>query len=138
MNKVIILGNLTRDPETRSSQTGTTICRFGLAHNKRYKTASGEQREDVLFVDVVAFAKKAEVIQRYLKKGARVIVEGELHLDQWEDKTSGEKKSRHTIQLSDFTFVDRASDAGAAPADARLSSIARATEPGNGDDDIPF
>jgi single-strand DNA-binding protein len=103
-NKVILLGNLTRDPEVRYTPKGSAVCDLGLAVNRAYTLDSGEKREEVTFVDVVLWARLAEIAGEYLKKGRPVFIEGRLQLDTWDDKTSGQKRSKlrvigETMQL---------------------------------------
>jgi single-strand DNA-binding protein len=105
-NKVILAGNLTRDPELRYTPKGTAVAKLGLAINRSWKDESGAQKEEVTFVDVDAFGKQAEVISQYLKKGRPVLIEGRLKLDQWEDKQTNQKKSRLTVVLEGFQFLD--------------------------------
>ena len=106
-NKVILAGNLTRDPEMRYTPGGTAIAKFGLAVNRKWKDSqSGEMREEVTFVDVDAFGKAAETIGNFLKKGRPVLVEGRLKLDQWDDKQTQQKRSRLGVVLESFTFLD--------------------------------
>jgi len=105
-NKVILAGNLTRDPELRYTPSGTAIAKFGLALNRKWKDSqSGEMREEVTFVDVDAFGKQAELIGQYLKKGQPLLVEGRLKMDSWEDKQTQQKKSRLGIVLEGMTFL---------------------------------
>lgn len=106
-NKVILIGNLTRDPELRYTPQGTAIARFTLAMNRNWKTDTGEQREETTFVDVDAFGRRAEVICQYLKKGKQFMVEGRLKQDSWEDKQTGQKRSKLGVVLEGFTFIDR-------------------------------
>lgn len=106
-NKVILLGNLTRDPEMRTTAGGTPICKFGVATTRVTRGADGESREEVVFVDVDAFGKQAEVIGRYFAKGRPIFIEGRLRLDQWES-SSGEKRSKHCIVLESFQFIGSA------------------------------
>lgn len=103
---MILCGNLTRDPEVRYTAGGLAICQFGLAVNRSWKDAQGELKEEVTFVDVSAFGKQAETIGQYLKKGRPMLVEGRLKLDQWEDKQSGQKRSKLGVVLEAFTFLD--------------------------------
>jgi single-strand DNA-binding protein len=105
-NKVILAGNLTRDPELRYTPSGTAIAKFGLAINRKWKDQSGETKEEVTFVDVDAFGKQAETIGNYLKKGRPILVEGRLKLDQWDDKQTQQKRSRLGVVLESFTFLD--------------------------------
>ena len=116
-NKVILAGNMTRDPELRYTPSGKAIAKFGLAINRNWTTETGEKKEEVTFVDVDAFGRQAEVISQYLKKGRPVLVEGRLRLDQWDDKQTGQKRSRLGVVLESFSFLDsgRAEGAGGAP-----------------------
>src|SRR6266571_4880238 len=103
-NKVILLGNLTRDPEVRYTPKGSAVCDLGIAVNRVYTTDSGEKREEVTYVDVVLWARLAEIAGEYLKKGRPVFIEGRLQLDTWDDKQSGQKRSKlrvigETMQL---------------------------------------
>ena len=103
-NKVILLGNLTRDPETRVTASGITICKLGLAVSRVYSTREGERREETTFVDIDAFGKQAEVITKYMRKGRPLMVEGRLKLDQWESN-DGQKRSKLGVILENFQFV---------------------------------
>jgi single-strand DNA-binding protein len=103
-NKVILLGNLTRDPEVRYTPKGSAVCDLGIAVNRVYTTDSGERREEVTFVDVVLWARLAEIAGEYLKKGRPVFIEGRLQMDTWDDKQTGQKRTRlrvvgETMQL---------------------------------------
>src|SRR3954464_7353491 len=93
-NKVMLIGNLTRDPEVRYTPKGTAVAELGLAVNRRYTAENGEKREEVTFVDVTLWGKTAELAGEYLKKGRPVYIEGRLQLDTWDDKTSGQKRSK--------------------------------------------
>ena len=104
-NKVILMGNLTRDPEIRYTPKGTAIARLSLAVNRRYTTETGEPREEVTFVEVDAWGKQAEVIAQYCRKGKPLLVEGRLKLDTWDDKATGQKRSRLGVVLESFQFV---------------------------------
>ena len=114
-NKVIIAGNLTRDPEVRYTPTGTAIARLGMAINRSWKTETGETKEEVTFVDIDAFGRQAEVIGQYFKKGRPILVEGRLKLDQWEDKNTHQKQSKLKVVLETFSFLDSTRTEGAAP-----------------------
>ena len=105
-NKVILAGNLTRDPELRYTPKGTAIAKFGLAINRSWRTDAGENKEEVTFVDLDAFGKQAETIGKYLRKGRPLLVEGRLKLDQWDDKQTGQKRSRLGVVLEGFQFMD--------------------------------
>jgi single-strand DNA-binding protein len=118
-NKVILIGNLTRDPELKYTPKGTAVAKIGLAVNRSWKTDTGETREEVTFIDVDAFGRQAEVIGQYLKKGRPLMVEGRLKLDQWDDKTTGQKRSRLGVVLESFQFLDsgRGGEGGGAGAE---------------------
>ena len=115
LNRVLLIGNLTRDPVTRATSGGMSICELGLAVNRRYSTASGEERDEVCFVDIDVFARQAEQCSRYLRKGALVYVEGRLKLDQWEDRATNQKRSRLKVTAERVQFLDSRNrdDAGA-------------------------
>src|SRR5580704_10313753 len=104
-NKVILIGNLTRDPELRYTPAGVAIAKIGLAVNRTWKTETGETKEEVTFVDVDAFRRQAETLAQYLKKGSPLMVEGRLKLDQWDDKQTGQKRSRLGVVLEGFQFL---------------------------------
>jgi single-strand DNA-binding protein len=111
-NKVILMGNLTRDPEMRVTPTGTAICKFTVAVNRKFKMQSGEEREEVAFIDVDAFGKQAEVISKFFTKGKPILVEGRLKQDKWEDKNTKEKRSKLGVSLEGFSFVSGGRDGG--------------------------
>ncbi len=146
-NKVILAGNLTRDPELRYTPKGTAVAKISMAINRNWRTETGEQKEEVTFVDVEAFGKQAETIGQYLKKGRPLLIEGRLKLDQWEDKQTQQKRSRLGVVLESFQFLDsgnrgeggggggevRSRPAVAKPAAADDSDAAPPE-----DDDVPF
>ena len=161
LNKVFLIGNLTRDPELRVTPKGTAICQFGLAVNRQYKDDTGAMRDETTFVDIEAWGKQGELVAKYLTKGSPAFVEGRLRLDQWEDKTSGQKRSRLKIVLDNVQFLGRPGGGGggqpaAAPAGAAVEDAAPAAEPSsvppprptakpapaapaeNVDEDVPF
>lgn len=149
-NKVIIMGNITRDPEVRTLPSGTAVARLAVAVNRTYSDKDGNRKEEVTYVDVDAFGKQAEVIGKFFSKGKPILIEGRLKLDQWEDKTTGEKKSRLGVVLEGFSFAGGArSDSGEsgsvpadeAPAPRRAASPAQRREsppPADIGDDVPF
>ncbi len=153
-NKVILAGNLTRDPELRYTPKGTAIARIGMAMNRTWKTETGETKEEVTFVDVDAFGRQAEVIAQYLRKGRPLLVEGRLKLDQWEDKNTHQKQSKLHVVLESFSFLDSrgGGDGGgpapeparsrpapaAAPAAASAPEPAEPEAPAAEEDDVPF
>ena len=105
-NKVILAGNLTRDPELRYTPSGSAIAKIGLAINRSWRDQNGESRTDTTFVDVDAFGKQAETIGQYLRKGRPILIEGRLRLDSWDDKQTGQKRSRMGVVLETFQFLD--------------------------------
>lgn len=108
-NKVILIGNLTRDPELRVTANGNSICKLGLAVNRVYSTKDGERREETTFIDIDAFGKPAEIISKYMRKGRSLMVEGRLKLDQWESE--GQKRSKLSVILENFQFLGGRDDA---------------------------
>lgn len=120
LNKVLLMGNLTRDPELRVTPKGTPICQFSLAINRQFKMESGESREEVIYVDIEAWGKQGETIAKYCTKGRPLYVEGRLRLDQWEDKNTKEKRSRMKVVLEQFQFLgdSRGSSGGGASSPA--------------------
>jgi len=144
-NKVILAGNLTRDPELRYTPKGTAIARLGVACNRKWKSETGEMKEEVTFVDVDAFGKTAETIGQYLKKGRPILIEGRLRYDTWEDKQSGQKKSKLGVVLETFQFLDSGGGRGEGGASAPSRPAPTASAPDGGDaepppehDDVPF
>jgi|ERR1041384_1529283 single-strand DNA-binding protein len=144
-NKVILLGNLTRDPEVRYTPKGSAVCDLGLAVNRSYTLDSGEKREEVTFVDVVLWARLAEIAGEYLKKGRPVFIEGRLQLDTWDDKQSGQKRSKlrvigETMQL----LGGRPPGTGGGGSEGGEARPAKTTPPPKAgaaapdDDEIPF
>jgi single-strand DNA-binding protein len=118
-NKVLLLGNLTRDPEVRYTPKGSAVCDLGIAVNRQYTLENGEKREEVTYVDVVLWSRLAEIAGEYLKKGRPVFIEGRLQMDSWEDKQSGQKRTKlrvvgETMQL----LGSRPSGGGGAPPEA--------------------
>jgi single-strand DNA-binding protein len=109
VNKVILIGNLTRDPESKDLPSGTTICDFGLAVNRTWKDAGGNKKEEVLFVDCSAFGRTSEVIAEHLRKGNPIYIEGRLKLDQWEAQ-DGSKRSKIRVVVDNFQFIGSKSD----------------------------
>lgn len=138
-NKVILVGNLTRDIELKYLPKGTAVCNLSLAVNRRWKTEAGEEKEDVYFAECKAFGKQAETIAQYVKKGHPMMVEGRLTREEWDDKKTGEKRSTTRIMIETFQFL-KGRDEGAAPSPRRESAPATAApkpdlDPG---DDLPF
>ena len=148
-NKVILVGNLTRDPELRYTPKGTAIAKIGLAVNRVWTNEAGEKKEEVTFVDVDVFGRTAENVGQYMRKGRPILIEGRLRLDQWDDKQTGQKKSKLGVVAETVQFLGSAPGAGeggapAAPRAARPAPAASApaaeagdSEPPH-DDDVPF
>jgi len=105
MNKVILLGNLTRDIELKHSQTGLAIGKTAIATNRRTKTQSGEQKNESMFIDLTIFGRTAEVVKQYFRKGSKILIEGRLSFDQWTDQ-NGMKRSKHSVIVENIEFVD--------------------------------
>lgn len=149
-NKVILAGNLTRDPELRYTPKGTAVCRFTLAVSRTWTGEDGQKKEEVSFIDIDAWGRQGEVVAQYMKKGRPFLVEGRLKQDTWEDKNTKQKQSKLKVVLESFSFIDsnRGDAAGGAAAPARpaapaAASAPAAAEPVEGDaphegDDVPF
>ncbi len=153
-NKVILMGNLTRDPELRYTPKGTAIAKIGLAVNRVWTNEAGEKKEEVTFVDVDIFGRTAENVGQYMRKGRPIMIEGRLKLDQWDDKQSGQKRSKLGVIADTVQFLGSANEGGgnpgggSAPAAPRVSrpapsASAPMAEPIEGDgppesDDVPF
>jgi single-strand DNA-binding protein len=152
-----LIGNLTRDPELRVTPKGTAICQFGIAVNRQFKDESGATRDETTFVDIEAWGKQGELVSKYLTKGSLAMVEGRLKLDQWEDKTSGQKRSKIKVVLDNVQFLSTRGGAGggsgggaSAPADGidqttpdrhsppPRSGGAKPAAQENLDEDVPF
>lgn len=129
LNKVFLMGNLTRDPELRVTPKGTSICQFGLAINRKFKLESGETREEVTFVDIEAWGRQGETIAKYVTKGRPLFVEGRLKLDQWEDKNTKEKRSRMRVVLEQFEFLGSGGGAGGSGGAAGASDVDQTSSP---------
>jgi single-strand DNA-binding protein len=147
-NKVILLGNLTRDPEVRYTPKGSAVCDLGVAVNRVYTTDSGEKREEVTYVDVVLWARLAEIAGEYLKKGRPIFIEGRLQMDTWDDKQTGQKRTRLRVVGESMQLLgSRPAGTGAAaetPGEDRPSAKtsappSKSAGPGQPDEDeIPF
>jgi single-strand DNA-binding protein len=151
-NKVILIGNLTRDPECRTFGNGGKVAKFGIAVNHRWKNQqTGQLEEDTMFIDCDAFNRGergtlANIVEQYCRKGGLVCVEGRLKLDQWDDKATGQKRSKHMIVVEALQLLDRRQDGqgGSAPrATAAAGGGSRPADsydepPQQGGDEIPF
>jgi single-strand DNA-binding protein len=120
VNKVILIGNLTRDPQTKQLPSQSMVTEFGLAMNRKFKNHDGEDREEVCFVECAAFGRQAEVIQKYCRKGKQLYIEGRLRYDSWEDKNGHGKRSKLSVVVESFQFLGGREDQPASePAAAR-------------------
>lgn len=153
-NKVILMGNLTRDPELRYTPKGMAIAKFGIAVNRVWTNEAGEKKEEVTFVDVDVFGRTAENVGQYMRKGRPILVEGRLRLEQWDDKQTGQKRSKLGVVGDTVQFLGSPTggggEGGGAPAPASAPRAQRpapaaapAGEPLEGDgppesDDVPF
>jgi len=142
LNKVLLMGNLTRDPQISHLPSGTPAAEFGLAMTRKFKRQDGSPGEETCFVDCRMYGKRAETIGRYFKKGEPIFIEGRLQLDQWEDKKDGTKRSRLRVFVENFEFVGggrrggEMTDGAAAPARSAAPRPAADVPPapGGGDD----
>ena len=142
LNKVLLIGRLTRDPEKRSTPAGLVVVELGISVNRRFKSNNGEDREEVCFVDVTVWGKTAEACADNLRKGSSVFIEGRLKLDQWEK--DGQKRSRMTVVADGVQFLDHrkggaseGQDRPSAPAQRPSAPVDQVQNDGGGDD-IPF
>lgn len=144
INKAILFGNLTRDPELRALPSGMNVCNFSVATNRVYKDRDGKKQEQTDFHNVVVFGRTADTVAQYLKKGSSVYVEGRMQTRSWDDKTSGEKKYRTEVIADSVQFGPRSSSGGARRQDDDVEAPASS---GTGidypkddinPDDIPF
>lgn len=137
VNKVFLMGNLTRDVEVRHVSPENAVANIGLAVNRRFRTRDGENREETTFVDCEAWGRTGEVMSQYLSKGRPVFIEGRLKLDQWQDR-EGNNRSKLKVVIENFQFVDsRGGEGGASAGASRDSGATDGHEP-LPDDDIPF
>ena len=130
-NKVILLGNLTRDPEVRYTPKGSAVCDLGIAVNRVYTTDSGEKREEVTYVDVVLWARLAEIAGEYLKKGRPVFIEGRLQMDTWDDKQTGQKRTKLRVVGESMQLLGSRPTGAGAPGEPaeRIDKRARVAKP---------
>jgi single-strand DNA-binding protein len=135
-NKVILIGNLTRDVELKYLPKGTAVCNLSLAVNRRWKNEAGEEKEDVYFAECKAFGKQAETLAQYVRKGNPLMIEGRLTREEWDDKKTGDKRSTTRIMIETFQFLkERSEGAASAP---RQESAPAAPKPDLDADDLPF
>ena len=148
LNRVLLIGNLTRDPEVRYTPKGTAVAEIGLAVNRIYSGEDGEKKEETTFVDVTLWARQAEIAGQYLKKGRPVFIEGRLQLDTWDDKQTGQKRSRLRVVSENLQLLgsrQEGESSSPAPPPRRASAAATPSRPEPRDpdldvepDDIPF
>lgn len=149
VNKVILIGRLTRDPEAKTFQSGGKVANFALAvSNKRKNASTGQWDDHPMFIECKAFnrgehGKTADVIEQYLKKGKQVYVEGKLDLEQWDDKTTGQKRSKHVVLVENVQFLDPKENSSGQNAPAATPKGDTVYDPpmtgqGGQDDEIPF
>jgi single-strand DNA-binding protein len=136
LNQVIIAGNLTRDPESKFTPSGTCITNVSVAVNRRWKDQSGQEKEEVYFGDAIAFGKTAELIAQHFKKGMPIFLQGRLKREEWEDKNTGAKRSATRIIVESFQFVGKREDG--APRTERPTPARTPTQAKDNTDDIPF
>lgn len=137
----MLIGNLTRDPELRVTPKGTAICQFSLAINRKWKDESQQEREEVTYVDCEAWGKGGENINKYTTKGRPLFVEGRLRLDQWEDKTTKEKRSRMKVVVDNFQFLGQGRDGTAQEREESPHRAPPSSKPAPSsdlDEDVPF
>ena len=108
-NKVILVGNLTRDIELRYSQNGSAIAKTGIATSRKF-TVNGEKKEETCFIDITFFGRSGEVANQYLRKGSKILVEGRLQFEQWVDQQSGQKRSKHSVIVETMQMLDSRGD----------------------------
>ena len=147
-NKVILLGNLTRDPEVRYTPKGTAVTELGMAVNRVYTAENGEKREETTFVDITLWGRTAEIAGEYLKKGRPVFIEGRLQLDTWDDKQSGQKRSKLKVVGEGLQLIGSRPGGGGggggdeessgAPRASRTAAPPKAAPSAPDDDEIPF
>jgi single-strand DNA-binding protein len=106
LNKVMLIGRLTRDPQLKYLPSQTAVCEFGLAVGRKFKAANGEMKEETAFIDCTLFGKGGEIFNQYMAKGKQVFVEGRLKYDTWEDKNGGGKRSKLAVTVEEFQFLD--------------------------------
>lgn len=133
--KLILGGRLVRDPEIRVTQQGTAICQFGVATSRKFKDASGAEREETTFIDCEAWGKVGEIIGKNFTKGKAIFLDCRIKQDTWEDKNTKEKRSKLKAVVENFQFVGPREDAAPKP---QQQTSASAPTPGNIDEDVPF
>ncbi len=133
-NRIVLIGNLTRDPELSYTPANTAVCKFGIATNHKWRTKDGEDREDVCFVDCTLFGRSGEAFNQYMAKGRPVLIEGRLQLSQW-TTPDGDKRSKHGVLVDNFTFLGSQGERSDGTGEANPRDAA---PPPPSDDSIPF
>ena len=143
-NKVILVGNLTRDVELKYTTSGVAIAKFGLATNRIYKdNLTGENKQETMFIDITVFGRSAEVANQYLRKGRRVLIEGRLVLDQWVD-ANGQKRSKHSVIAEKVQFMESKAESSMSDNYEKVAKEDKTTQNNNvatvdiDDEEIPF
>lgn len=136
-NKVILIGNLTRDPTMSFLPSQTPVTEIGLAVNRRWKNKEGQKQEETCFIDCLAYGKRAETLNQYMKKGREILIEGRLKLDTWEGK-DGQKHQRHRVIVESFQFLGGRDEAQGKPQSSDPAPASHTTEQVVENDEIPF
>ena len=136
-NKVILLGNLTRDPEVRYTPNGSAVASFALAVNRKYKQGD-EMKEEVSYIDIVVFGKQAENCGQYLNKGDAALIEGRLQQRRWDDKETGQKRSKVEVAAQSVTFMPKRQSSGGSQGGGQAQHAEPTPEPAVDEGDIPF
>ena len=137
ISKAIITGNITRDPELRSTTSGSSVCSFSVAVNRTFRGTDGENKEEVSFIDCTAWGKLGEMIAQYGKKGSGVLVSGRLSQRSWDDKNGGGKRSRTEIVVEDFNFIGGNGNGGNGGGNYSAPASTSEAAPSDIPDDIP-
>jgi single-strand DNA-binding protein len=139
-NRIMLMGNLTRDPQLSYTPANTAVCKFGIATNRRWRDRDGNMQDEVCYVDCTTFGQRAETFNQYMSKGRPVLVEGRLQFQQWTSQ-DGQKRSKHEVVVDNFTFLGGGRGEGSGPgAEATAAGVAPAVgppAPGPGNDEPP-
>lgn len=147
LNKVMLIGNLTRDPELRYTPKGTAVAEIAMAINRVWNNDAGQKQEETTFVDVTLWGRQAELVQQYVTKGQPIYIEGRLHLETWDDKETGKKRSRMKVIGESMQFLSTRSESGGQqqppqqrqrPQQSQRMAPAPPADDTDEDDDIPF
>lgn len=138
LNRVQLIGNLTRDVEVKYTGKGTAIADISIAINRKWKDQDNQMKEETTFVDLTAFGKTAELAGQYISKGSSCYFEGRLNLETWEDKTSGQKRSKMKVIIENMQFLGGKKESGSQPQSAAKSGKAQQSAADDDDETIPF